>query len=165
VPLLCLSLFSSQNAKQSSACLMHKTFHYFFCMSKKENYLLFGRWHSSFVFLCGYPLNLLLCVYEEPDKAKISLHHGEHDADNIHQSREDPIDQKNKLTHSRLIQHCLFAKSCYRLGTIPCTIPSFKLELRIQEPCCKMWQRVKNESRLYQLDINVRACFNIFGHT
>ncbi|CAK9213441.1 unnamed protein product [Sphagnum troendelagicum] len=74
----------------------------------------------------------------EADKAKISLHHGEHNADNIHQSREDPIDQKNKLTHSRLIQHCLFRKSCYRLGTIPCTTPSVKLELRIQEPCCKM---------------------------
>ncbi len=164
MPLLCLSLFSSQNAKQSSACLMQKTFHYFFCMSKKENYLLFGGWRS-FVFLCGYPLNLLLCVYEEPDKAKISLHHGEHDADNIHQSREDPIDQKKKLTHSRLIQHCLFAKSCYRLGTIPFTTPSVKLELRIQDPCCRMWQRVKNKSRLFQLDINVRACFSIFGHT
>ncbi len=82
-----------------------------------------------------------------------------------HQSREDHIDQKNKLTHSRLIQHCLFANSCYRLGTIPCTTPSVKLELRIQEPCCKMWQRVQNESRLYQLHINVRACFSIFGHT
>lgn len=75
--------------------------------------------------------------------------------ESIHQSREDPIDQKNKSTHSRLIQHCLFAKSCYRLGTIPCTTPSVELELRIQEPCCKMWQRVRNESRLYQLDINL----------
>jgi len=164
VPLLCLSLFSSQNPNNHQLVLCKKlSSTSFVCQRKKTISCLVVDIVP--LFFCVDRLNLLLSVYKEPDKAKISLHHGEHDADNIHQSREDPIDQKNKLIHSRLIHHCLFAKSCYRLGTIPCTTPSVKLELRIQEPCCKMWQRVKNESWLYQLDINVRACFSIFGHT